>query len=219
MLIIMYLRNEVWWALDHRAGRPGPMAKLAVGFLVVVLFAAMLTGKELWARGYGRAMLSADPMSADFHALAERSALLVTRGKKRPREFIYAFSVYNAGEPDLHIVSAGRSGPGLRLLGVKVDYRNLLDDYRPFESEGLPAVLKAREHVIVFLRYRVTDCSRVPKGVWPVPFTVEHALGAAIVDIEPAPEAVDVPDGQGYTIAHGAPYMVEWQKWAACGKH
>jgi hypothetical protein len=75
------------------------------------------------------------------------------------------------------VLDAGRSGPGLDLLGV----------VGPF-----PVTLQPGDTVGLVLVYRITDCNATPRRRWPVTASVERPWGTMTVDVAPEPEyAID----------------------------
>ncbi|HST80276.1 MAG TPA: hypothetical protein VLL08_00905 [Kineosporiaceae bacterium] len=60
----------------------------------------------------------------------------------------------------IHLRSAGRSGPGLQLIDAEV-----------------PHEVASGTRGEITLHYRVTDCSAVPTGSWPIPVHVDRFWG------------------------------------------
>jgi hypothetical protein len=59
--------------------------------------------------------------------------------------------------------------------------------------------------------YRITDCSAIPSGHWPVPVRVKRAWGVQTVYIALPEITLNAPSFYAYTGSHD-PYAVEWQR-------
>ena len=178
------LTDETWAQLDPDAGRLSAadrrrllvLVSLVVGFLVAVV-AGWRSG-VVWPQV--EAQLSGYGTNSDA------------------RTFRMYLQVENRGMADLHVSSVGRSGEGLRLLGVA----------------QVPTDLAPSTGVDVILRYQVTDCAAFQRGEWPVPVTVDRPWGSLTTyDEAPTMQAANAP--ATYSYQGDDPYAVPWQVYLA----
>ena len=124
-----------------------------------------------------------------------------------PKILTQQVPVKNTGWTTVRVTGIGQDGPGLRLVG-------------PSDAEGLkqasdiggkqpPFDPHPGQTAIMVVAYRVTDCTAISSGPFPIAVRVDRPWGTETIDV-PLPR--QTPNTPGWTI-DGAD--IEWQKAAA----
>ena len=182
------LADETWLRLDPRAGELSAVERRRVRIACVALVILLTVFFGIWRSGVlwprlatgGSGGFDVDRAASTFSVLLE---------------------VDNRGSEPLRVLAVGRSGPGLRLLGV----------------DDVPTDLPSSTGVAVTLRYAVTDCAAVPRGAWPVPVVVERRWGDLTVHLDgPTISGQGGEDGSMVSSGSDAGELgVPWQRWLA----
>ena len=135
--------------------------------------------------GPGASAIRLASVSTWFGALSPQLDVRAAGWVVGPETATVTLDVRNEGHAGVRLVSAGGSLPGLELTGTE------LGPDRPLEGDGVE--LDPGEDLSVTLRYRVTDCERVPHNPPAIPLVARTPLGLT--------RTVDGPDElSGLTI-------------------
>lgn len=149
--------DEVWQQLDPNAGRLSRRTAARMWIAFVLVLAVIGAGLLTWRSG----LIAPRLIWPNTGWAWEQTADGVARVQ---------VTIANGGKFPVTLVDAGRSGPGLNLLG----------------AEGpLPARLQPDDEVVVVLVYRITDCAAAPRGPWPVMATAQRPWGTMTVAVAP----------------------------------
>ena len=182
------LTDATWSRLDPRAGELSAVERRRVRIACVALVVLLTVVFAIWRSGVLWPRLATGG-SGGFDV--DRAA----------STFSVMIQVDNRGTEPLRVLDIGRSGPGLRLLGV----------------DDVPTDLPSSTGVVVTLRYAVTDCAAVPRGAWPVPVVIERSWGDLTVHLDgPTMSGRGVEDGSVVSNgSDGGELGVPWQRWLA----
>ena len=178
------LPDDVWRALDPDAGRLSRRQRLHLWLAGVLALAVVAALTVVWQSGVVVPHIVRG--ASDDSWSADTATHRVTR----------TIEIRNDGWGTAHVLSVGRSGPGIALRSV---------------DTALPTDLPPSTGVVVTLTYDVTDCAAVPQGNWPIPVRVQRPWGAWTSWVGPEagiPPTTKTPGG----LFRPTEYEVPWQR-------
>ena len=149
-----YVSDVVWQQLDPHAGRLSrrTVAQLwAASALAVLVIAAAIAG---WHTGL---------LVPHLRSTGASSAEVPIGGP-----ITTSIEFRNSGVRPVTILAAGRSEPGLELLG---------------NGNTLPMTVGPGETFTLTFVYRITDCDAVPTGAWELPVRVQRLWGEQTISV------------------------------------
>jgi hypothetical protein len=153
-----------------------------------------------WALGVVTLLVAACLASIWFGALTPRVDVdpLTWGGDLHSDRRYVVVDVTNDAHSAVRLVGAGESLPGLELTATEVgpDDGDVLRDGDLPELDG-PVTIAPGETVAVVLRYRITDCERVPGDPPAIPIELRTVLGrthtVGVDDLELPSDGVPAP--------------------------
>jgi len=173
------ISDQVWDQLDPYAARLSAQDRHRAWAAVGGATAIAVAVAALWWSGLLVPRLS---FSGQVRAIAPRSE----------PTFTIVLVVKNDTPFTIHLRSAGRSGSGLQIIDTET-------------ASQLTSGTAGK----ITLHYRVTNCSAVPSGSWPVPVRVERLWGQSTVWVAGSLQLSN-PDSDGDDDPD--PWEIPWQQ-------
>ncbi|HEY7223815.1 MAG TPA: hypothetical protein VH561_09530 [Micromonosporaceae bacterium] len=166
-MTITRVPDEVWRQLDPGAGTLSRRTSLRLWVALAVVLVLLVAGAALWRTGLVVPRLAWPDGPHSWTTQSDEGVVRID------------FQIVNDGRFPVTVQSVGRSGPGLELLGVEGGrVENPTPDVHPFPTTLAPGTV-----ISAVLVYRITDCTHIPTGSWPVTAQVHRPWGTMTVDV------------------------------------